>query len=418
MKYLNLIISIIMILASIVLCQQIISNSISNQKNKLDYAEVNHVKYGLFSVDEWKRQIANILTDQINKLYLSKTDKSSLKKHIEDQLSSLIDEVDQKIRERNSGSIKGWFKQTFINIFVSIKNIKKGIPEYADSIVKEMTKSKNTNEIKTIMNIQLKLYIAQTFDIEDRSHLNSILDRTHSPDIESAKKILKKLISHDEDLIYKKATLLIILSVILFSLSSLSSNPLVPSLYITLILSLLILLVAGVTIPMIDMEAKISQMSFVLMEHPIHFENQVLYFQSKSILDVFWIMITNKSIQMKFVGVLVVTFSIFFPVLKILSTLVYYYNFHQARENRLIRFFVLKAGKWSMADVMVIAIFMAYIGFNGIITAQFGQLSSLGQDLVILTTNGTTLQPGYYLFITYVLLSLFLSGFLTRKPTS
>jgi hypothetical protein len=47
------------------------------------------------------------------------------------------------------------------------------------------------------------------------------------------------------------------------------------------------LLVAGVTTPMIDMEAKISQMSFVLLGHPIHFENQVLYFQSKSILDVF-----------------------------------------------------------------------------------------------------------------------------------
>jgi hypothetical protein len=69
-----------------------------------------------------------------------------------------------------------------------------------------------------------------------------------------------------------------------------------------------------------------------------------------------------------------------------------------------------------MADVMVVAIFMAYIGFNGIITSQFGQLSSAGQELVILTTNGTSLQPGYYLFLTYTLLALFLSGFQSRKP--
>jgi hypothetical protein len=69
-----------------------------------------------------------------------------------------------------------------------------------------------------------------------------------------------------------------------------------------------------------------------------------------------------------------------------------------------------------MADVMVIAIFMTYIGFNGIITNQLGQLSSATQDLEILTTNGTSLQPGYYLFLTYTLLALFLSGFLTRKP--
>jgi len=36
---------------------------------------------------------------------------------------------------------------------------------------------------------------------------------------------------------------------------------------------------------------------------------------------------------------------------------------------------------------------------------------------VILTTNGTALQPGYYLFLTYTLLALFLSGYLTRKPS-
>ena len=181
-------------------------------------------------------------------------------------------------------------------------------------------------------------------------------------------------------------------------------------------LSLVVLLAAGVTTPMIDMEAKISQMSFVLAGYPIHFENQVLYFQSKSILDVFWIMITHKDLQMKVVGVLVITFSIFFPLLKIASSLVYYYNYRQARENPVVRFFVLKSGKWSMADVLVVAIFMAYIGFNGIITSQFGQLSSVSQELVILTTNGTSLQPGYYLFLTYTLLALFLSGFLSRAP--
>ena len=71
-----------------------------------------------------------------------------------------------------------------------------------------------------------------------------------------------------------------------------------------------------------------------------------------------------------------------------------------------------------MADVMVIAIFMAYIGFNGIITSQLGQLSSAGQELVILTTNGTSLQPGYYLFMAYTVLALSLSELLTRKPQS
>ena len=98
-KLLNLILSLIIIIASVVLCHQIISNSISNQKNKSDYAELNHVKYGLFSVEEWKRQINVIIAEEINKLYLSRTNERELRKHIEVLLNALIDKVDKKIRE-------------------------------------------------------------------------------------------------------------------------------------------------------------------------------------------------------------------------------------------------------------------------------------------------------------------------------
>ncbi|MCX5824845.1 MAG: paraquat-inducible protein A [Deltaproteobacteria bacterium] len=416
MKLLNLILSLIIIIASVILCHQIISNSISNQENKNDYAELNHVNYGLLSVEEWKRQITVIISEEINKLYLSRANERDLRKHIEVLLNTLIDKVDKKIREGNLGSAEGWVKQSFINIFISLEDIKKGIPEYADAVIHEMTKSKTRDQIKTMLNKQLKQYSNQTFDTRDTSQMSRILLRTDSKDIESARININKAISVKHKLIFKEAILLIILSVILFALSGFSKQPLAPSRYILLILSLIILLIAGVTTPTIDMEAKISQMSFVLMGHPIHFENQVLYFQSKSILDVFWIMITHQDIQMKFVGVLLITFSIIIPLLKIVSSLGYYYNYHHARENPVIKFFVLKSGKWSMADVMVVAIFMAYIGFNGIITSQFGQLSSAGQELVIVTTNDTSLQPGFYLFLTYTLLALFLSGFLTRKP--
>ena len=127
-------------------------------------------------------------------------------------------------------------------------------------------------------------------------------------------------------------------------------------------------------------------------------------------------MITHKDTLMKVVGALLITFSIIFPLLKLASSLGYYFNVRTARANRLIKFFVFQSGKWSMADVMVVAIFMAYFGFNGIITSQFGKLKSASQELVILTTNATSLQPGYYLFLTYTVLALFLSGYLAREP--
>jgi hypothetical protein len=415
MKQINYLFSIIAVIASAVLCLQIISNSVANQQNKNDLAELNHVKYGLLSIDVWKRQVTAILADEINKLYLSKANEKVLRKHIEVLLNSLIDKVDKKIRQENSETASGRLSQTFIDMFIDLDSIKKGIPEYADAVIHEMKKAKTKRQVKTALNKQLEQYSKLTFDFRDTPELARILLSTDSKDVEGARIKLNDEIAVKHDLIVRDVILLIMLAVAIFTASAFNKQILSRSRYLTLILVLVILLFAGVTTPTIDMEAKISQMTFMLLGHPVHFENQVLYFQSKSILDVFRIMINYHDIPMKLVGVLLITFSIIFPLLKIASTLGFYFDFHHARRNPVIRFFVLHSGKWSMADVMVVAIFMAYIGFNGIIADQLGRLNTVSEEMVLLTTNGTSLQPGYYLFLSYTLLALFLSELLTKK---
>lgn len=416
MKLLKLCLSIIIIIASVILCHQIIANSISNQQNKNDYAELNHIKYGLLNVEEWKRQITVILDEEINRLSLSIKNEKELRKQVEILLTTLMDAIDKRIKQENSGSVLGWFKQAFINTFINMEDLKKGIPQYADAIIHELAKSKTRDRIKTLLNKQIEQYSSLTFHKLDTTKMSGVLLRTGSSDIQSARIKLNQAISLKHDRIVKESVALVLLSVILFGFFGFSRQPLTPLRYVLLVVSLLLLLTAGVTTPAIDLEAKISKMSFVLMGHPVSFENQVFYFQSKSILDVFWIMIVHKDFQMKFVGILLITFSIIFPLLKIVSTFGYYFNCRGARENPIITFFVLKSGKWSMADVMVVAIFMAYIGFNGIIDNQFVTLSSSTPALELLNTNGTSLQPGYYLFLAYTLLALFLSEFLTREP--
>ena len=402
-------------IAAVVLCGQIVSSSLANQKYKNDYAELNSIKYGLLSIDEWNRQVTAILIEEIKKLNLSKVNQEVLREHVETVLSRLIDDVDKKVRQANAATATGRMKQAFIDAFVSLEDIKKGVPAYTDTVIAEMTKSDTVAQLKTILITKLKQYSSRTYDATTSLEIIRILRETGASDLESAKASLQKKIADNHDLIVRQAILLIMLCVALFLLLGFSTGPLAPSEYALLVVSLILLLIPGVTTPMIDMEAKISHLGFVLMGHPVQFENQGLYFQSKSILDVFRILITNKDIQMQFVGALLITFSIFFPVLKLLSTAVYYYNFRQARENPVIQFFVLKSGKWSMADVMVVALFMTYIGFNGIIANQFDQLRTAGQHVDVITTNGTSLQPGFYLFLAYCLLSLFLSEFLIRK---
>ena len=167
-----------------------------------------------------------------------------------------------------------------------------------------------------------------------------------------------------------------------------------------------------------NIEAKISRITFMVMGHPIRFADQIMYFQSKSIIDVFRIMIKHEDFIMKFVGILMITFSVIFPLLKMTSSLVYYFNLFKASKNPIIQFFVFKSGKWSMADVMAVAIFMSYVAFNGIIKSQLSWMNWAAQNRNqdIITLNESTLQPGFYLFLSYVLLALFFAVFLSRKP--
>jgi hypothetical protein len=393
-------------------------NSRSNQDNKIDYAELNHIRYGLLSIDNWKNQVSSIVSDEIDKLEIEGSDHKVLKKNIEAQLNILISNINERVKKSNKGSVAGWVKQRFMNLFVSIEEIKKGIPGYADAMLAEMNKPKAKEEVKELLKSKLQVYMDQTFDDQDMTRVNGIIVRMKAANSAEASAKLKAEISRKHNIVDNCGIALMAISVLLFLLPAFSKEPLSPGLYIAMICSLIILLIAGVTTPMIDMEARISKMSFIVLEHPVNFENQVLYFQTKSILDVFWVMITHKELQMKFVGLLMIAFSIVFPVIKMTSSLAYYYDYRGVRKNKWIDFFVLKSGKWSMADVMVVAIFMAYIGFNGIISSQFGKLNTTSEEIVVLTTNGTSLQPGYYLFLAYAVLAMFLSGYLTRKPYS
>jgi hypothetical protein len=68
-----------------------------------------------------------------------------------------------------------------------------------------------------------------------------------------------------------------------------------------------------------------------------------------------------------------------------------------------------------MADVLVVAMLMAYIGFSGLIESQLSTMAQAGRDLDIITTNGTALQLGFFFFLAFVLASLVLSSVLEAR---
>jgi hypothetical protein len=386
------------------------------QVTKAQYSEVNNFGHGLFSIDTWKDQLTDIVSDEIDDLSFKGKTAATLRPALEKQLTILIDKVAARIKKQNWKTTQGWLKQSFIDSFVDVNEIKKGVPEYADAMMKELASPHTEKKLKSLLSRKVDEYMNETFDKQDDSLRTALVAKYGHGNEEVASEKLEKKLDRGHDRELEESLWMIAMSVLIFAVLGFSKKPLAPWEYFILLGTLIVLMVTGISTPMIDMEAKISELSFVLMDHPIVFKDQVLFFQSKSILDVFHIMITHKQLQMKLVGVLLVTFSVIFPMFKMLSTLVYYYDFCEARKRWLVKFFVFHSGKWSMADVLVVAIFMAYIGFNGIINSQLENIKEAGQgSLNILTTNGTHLQPGYFVFLTFAILALFLSLFLKNR---
>jgi hypothetical protein len=182
--------------------------------------------------------------------------------------------------------------------------------------------------------------------------------------------------------------------------------------YILSIAIALVFLVVGLTTAMIDIDARINSLDFQLLGETVSFKNQVIFFQSKSILDVVRILIATGKYDSIFVGILILAFSILFPVAKLLSTGISLLSQRKWAKNKVIHYFAFQSGKWSMADVTVVAIFMAYIGFNGILRSQMGYLNVHSDAFTSIATNQTSLQPGYIIFVTFVLFGLTLSQIL------
>jgi hypothetical protein len=184
--------------------------------------------------------------------------------------------------------------------------------------------------------------------------------------------------------------------------------------FIISVLLSLVVLFAGLTAPMIEIDARFQQVNFLLIGEHISFNDQVIFFQSKSILQVIDILFETGKVDSFFVGILILAFSIIFPIAKLISTQIYLAGNEKIRRSKILKFFAFKSGKWSMADVYVIAIFMAYIGFQGILDHQLSNANVETESLVSISTNKTSLQPGFIIFIGFVLFSLVLSTILKK----
>jgi hypothetical protein len=375
--------------------------------------ELSKVKYGIFSVDEWEKELSQIMIKQLNEFELQQEKEDTLRKTIADFLDTAVDELEESFYDRNSGSIKGFLKGSVANITDVFGVMKKDIPLLTESIIAFIRDPKNKELAKKFLLEKMEEYSEKTFSEIDYTLYDKILEIHGAPDKETARLIIQTKIQLLEEQQTPYSILLFSLIFILI-IGLFFTTEFEPTDFLLLTIICSCLLAVGLLLPMINIDARISKMEFQLMGESIIFTDQVLYFKSKSILEVVSVMIQSSKLDVMAVGILVLSFSVLFPVSKLVSSVFYVYS-NKLRENAIVKFMVFKTSKWSMADVMVVAIFMAFIGFSGIISEQLSDLESISTYVEMMTTNDSSLQIGFYLFTSFAVLSITISHKLQYK---
>lgn len=407
MKNKGLLITIFLLTGIVFLAATVYKIEIKKRKIKEDLIELSKVKYGLFSVDEWKRILSEIITKKIEDFNLDGANREKMRGEISSFLYRQIDEFEERYYEEKGQTFFGFLQSGVAAVTGTFGELKKNIPTFTEEILDFMNKPKNRKAIREFIIKKLNDYADKTFAKIDYTTHDRIIAEYEFENRDAAVNGLKLKIEQLDNQNRPYQAGLIILGIIsgifLGFAKSISKTEFLLATAICFVF-----LLSGLLLPMIEIDARISEMSFNLLGEPVMFQDQVLYYKSKSILEVVKLMVTQSRLDLIVVGVLVLTFSVLFPVVKLISSMLYL-NSKQFESNKFIQFMIFKTGKWSMADVMVIAIFMAYIGFSGIITEQLNQIESITQNIDILTTNKSSLQAGFYAFTSFAILSLLTS---------
>lgn len=393
---------------------------------KEDLAEINKVNYGLFNMQHWKKEALRVFENRIGQFEISPKAYRQVEKELEKYLYGINKDYIESGKifnsifedaEKNPNINKVFLKLIKDNTAPQIKNlqIKKYIPGMAVQLANELKKQEP--QLREIMRIELKKILddaeeSSTLDPRDKIY-NKYGFQTHT---QTTTFLIEKIatfkagIQENVQLLFWVSTIGFLLFWIFFMyaghLAAIASMTAVS----------VMMLIVGVSLPMIDLEALLNAFKINMLGSTIAFDQQYIYYQSKSILDVTQTLITSGGVDLKIVGFMVLCFSVIFPFIKLILTVIYLFN-AKIRENNWVQNIIFYLGKWSMADVFVVALFMAYIGFYGIMTSQLSSIEHNKSGFAVETLNNSSLSPGALFFTTYCVMSIIL-GIVVNKRIS
>jgi hypothetical protein len=380
---------------------------------RTDLAEITHARYGILSADKWRAIIGPMLNAQVDNLDL-KGQSKSLRPMVERSLYALLDNIKTQMTSPNAkaSGMPGGGNAMLVNMIIG--SLRPHVPEYTDVVMKELTKPQTQESFKDSIRGVLDDAVKNTFSTTDMTTYNAILNRYGCAETSTGVAVCEETLGKQIEAADTKLTryyLTVLASAALGFILLMAGKPtLSRGAVVVLMLFCISMLAGGVLSPMLEVEVRITKLDATLLGTPIEFRDQSLYYRSKTVLEVCQTLIQTGRAEMMLVGVLVILFSVVFPALKMLALGACLFRPALLRTNRFVKLLAFELSKWSMADVMVLAIFMSFVAFNGVIgSAWDGLRDDPNIQQVQIPTNASKILPGYYLFIGFCVSSIFLS---------
>ena len=401
--------SVILLLPAIWFSWKTVDGLSARRVIRTDLAEITHVRYGILSADQWRGIIGPILNAQVDKLDL-KGQSKSLRPMVERSLYALLDNIKTQMTSPNA---KPPVNAMFVNMIIG--SLRPHVPEYTDVVMAELAKPQTQVGFKDSIRAVLDDAVKNTFSSTDMTGYNAILKRYGCSSGVVCEGTLGKQIEVADTQLTRYYLTVLVSAALGFILLMTGERALSRGAVVVLMLFSIAMLAGGVLSPMLEVEVRVTRLDATLLGTPIEFRDQSLYYRSKTVLEVCQTLIQMGRPEMTLVGVLVILFSVVFPALKMLALGASLFRPALLRTNRLVKLLAFELSKWSMADVMVLAIFMSFVAFNGVNGSAWDGLRDVPNvQQVLIPTNASRILPGYYLFIGFCVSSILLSRKLER----
>lgn len=392
--------------------------SAERKQVKEDYSLSNSVTFGLFSIDQWRDRVTEALSHQIQGYHITAEQKKDLQVAVEKELHSLIGKTVAEINKPQK-SLLGKLKKLAFNALVDSGDVQAQVRPFAKTIVAKVSSPESEERLKGIANSKVGQLTRQIYDstrVANYAVTKYVYKKYHVADPVSFNNRINERLAAIEKAkeVYIAALLGSVLAALLLWWGLRKQVHLQTALFVFALLFAFVLLAVGSLVPVIEVDARIASLDLVLLGEKVQFQNQVLFYQSKSILGIVETLVGQPKPDAILVGILICLFVLVLPLLRLVAKGIHILSPEKLAQHPVIRYLTFELHKWDMADVMVVGMLMTYIGLNGILKSQLSGLNIHSGSLNVITSNGTSIQPGYFIFVAYVLFAALLSYILKR----